>query len=83
MGGVPLLQFVVLVMSGVWLSMCIIVSVRVLVVQVYSLGIDGFCYWTVVEVLCRIVVFWVIAGARGWHCDVGVSIPVRLDLAFQ
>jgi hypothetical protein len=79
MGGVPPLQLAVPAMPGTRLPTRIIAPARTPVAQVYALGTDGFRYWTAAEALRRSAAFWTKAGARGWHRDVGASIPVRLD----
>jgi hypothetical protein len=79
MGGVPPLQLSVPGMPGAPLPTRIIAPARAPVAQVHPLGTDGFRYWTAAEALRRAAAFWSTASARGWHPDVGPSIPVRLD----
>jgi hypothetical protein len=79
MGGAPPLQLPVPVMPGARLPTRIIAPPRAPVAQVHPLGTAGFRYWTAAEALRRAAAFWTTAGARGWHRDVGASIPVRLD----
>jgi hypothetical protein len=79
MGGVPPLQLAVPDMPGAKLPTRIIAPARAPVAQVHPLGTDGFRYWTAAEALRRAAAFWTTAGARGWHRDVGASIPIRLD----
>jgi hypothetical protein len=79
MGGIPPLQLPVPATPGAPLPTRIIAPARAPVAQVYPLGTEGFRYWTAAEALRRAASFWNGAGARGWHPDVGASIPVRLD----
>jgi hypothetical protein len=79
MGGVPPLRLAVPTLPGSPLPTRIIAPAKAPVAQVYALGTDGFRYWTAGEALRRSAAFWAAAGARGWHPDVGKSIPIRLD----
>ena len=79
LGGVPPLHLAVPEMPGAKLPTRIIQPARAPVAQVHPLGTDGFRYWTAAEALRRAAAFWTTVGARGWHRDVGASIPVRLD----
>ncbi len=79
MGGVPPLQLAVPDMPGATLPTRIIAPARTPAPQIHPLGTDGFRYWTAAEALRRAAGFWLTAGARAWHPDVGASIPVRLD----
>jgi hypothetical protein len=79
MGGVPPLQLPVPAMPGTRLPTRIIAPARAPRPQVHPIGSDGFRYWTAAEALRRSAAFWAAAGARGWHRDIGASIPIRLD----
>jgi hypothetical protein len=79
LGGIPPLQFAVPEMPGAALPTRIIAPARVPAPRIYPLGTDGFRYWTAAEALRRAAGFWTSVGAKGWHADVGASIPVRLD----
>ena len=79
MGGVPPLQLPVPAMPGAQLPTRIIAPARAPAPQIHPLGTDGFRYWTAAEAMRRAASFWVAAGARAWHRDIGASIPVRLD----
>lgn len=79
MGGLPPLQLPVPAMPGASLPTRVIAPARAPVAQVHPLGTDGFRYWTAAEALRRAAAFWTAAGARGWHPNVGASIPVRMD----
>jgi hypothetical protein len=79
MGGVPPLQLAVPAMPGAPLPTRIIAPARAPAPQVHPLGTDEFRYWTAAEALRRSASFWVAAGARAWHRDIGASIPIRLD----
>jgi len=79
MGGVPPLQLGVPELPGARLPTRIIAPPRAPAAEVHPLETDGFRYWTAAEALRRTAAFWANAGARGWHRDVGASIPVRLD----
>jgi hypothetical protein len=79
MGGVPPLQLPVPAMPGAQLSTRIIAPARAPAPQIHPLGTDGFRYWTAAEAMRRAASFWVAAGARAWHREIGASIPVRLD----
>jgi hypothetical protein len=79
MGGIPPLHLPVPTLPGTLLPTRIIAPARAPRAQIHPLGTDGFRYWTAAEALRRAAAFWTAAGARGWHPDVGDSIPVRLD----
>jgi hypothetical protein len=79
MGGVPPLHLTAPTLPGSPLPTRIIAPARAPLAQVHALGTAGFRYWTAAEALRRSAAFWAAAGARGWHPDVGESIPIRLD----
>ena len=79
MGGVPPVQLAVPVLPGSRLPTRIIAPAKAPPAQIHALGTDGFRYWTAAEALRRSAAFWTAAGTRGWHSDVGKSIPIRLD----
>jgi len=79
LGGVPPLQLAVPLLPGSQLPTRIVAPARAPAPEVHPLGTEGFRYWTAAEALRRSVAFWAAAGARGWHPDVGESIPIRLD----
>jgi hypothetical protein len=79
LGGLPPLQTAVPTLPGSLLPTRIIAPASAPPVQVHDLGTDGFRFWTAAEALRRSAAFWVAAGAKGWHPDVGKSIPIRLD----
>ncbi len=79
MGGVPPLQLAAPTLPGSPLSTRIIAPPKTPPAQIHTVGSDEFRYWTAAEALRRSAAFWAAAGARGWHPNVGESIPVRLD----
>jgi hypothetical protein len=79
MGGVPPLQLAVPTVPGSPLPTAIVAPKKAPPAEIHALGTDGFRYWTAAEALRRSAAFWAAAGARGWHPDVGQSIPIRLD----
>jgi hypothetical protein len=79
MGSLPPVQQPAPALPGAPLATRIVDPSRAPLPAVHAIGTPEFRFWTAADALRRCAAFWAASGVRGWHRDIGASLPVRLD----